>query len=402
VIGQNETQHDERLRRILAVTDAALSYLDPEALLGELLERVRALLDADTASFLLLDTDTQQLITVAAIGLEDEVTQGIRVDVGTGFAGRVAALKAPIIIDHVDASNVVSPVLQHRGLTTLVGVPMLAGGDVLGVLHVGTYAKRDFTEQDIALLQLVADRAGLASQTRQSLADRAATLALQRSLLPSRLPHPGGIDLAARYLPGHHLGVGGDWYDVFPLPSGHLGLVVGDVSGHGLRAAVVMGRLRSALRAYALEHEDPAEVLDRLDRKITHFEAGNLATVLYALLDPDRDKLRITLAGHPPPVLATRDGVASLLEMPADAPVGTGWRQPRHSTTVAFPEASTIAFYTDGLVERRGEVIDQGLHRLCEAIEPAPAEEVCRTVMARMDVARAHDDIALLVIHRES
>jgi phosphoserine phosphatase RsbU/P len=401
VIDQNGTQRDERLRRILAVTDAALSYLDTEALLTELLERVCGLLGADTAAFLLLDADTQQLTTVAAIGLEDEVTQGIRVNLGSGFAGRVAAAKVPMIIDHVDESNVASPVLSAKGLTTLVGVPMLAGGDVMGVLHVGTYAPREFTEQDVALLQLVADRAGLASQASQGLADRAATLALQRSLLPSRLPSPPGIDLAARYLPGHHLGIGGDWYDVFTLPSGHLGVVVGDVTGHGLRAAVVMGRLRSALRSYALEHDDPAEVLGRLDRKITHFETGNLATVLYALLEPDRGRLRVTSAGHPPPVLATPDGAPRPVFLPADAPVGAGWQLPRHSTTIDLPERSTIVLYTDGLVERRGEVIDQGIRRLCQAIDPSPAEFVCRTIMASMDVGAAQDDIALLAIHRE-
>jgi phosphoserine phosphatase RsbU/P len=401
VIDQNGTQRDERLRRILAVTDAALSYLDTESLLGELLERVRALLDADAAAFLLLDEESEQLITVAAIGLEDEVTQGIRVDVGSGFAGAVAATKAPIIVDHVDESSVVSPIIRDKGLATLVGVPMLAGGDVLGVLHVGTYTRRHFTEQDVALLQLVADRAGLASQARQTQADRAATLALQRSLLPGRLPRPEGIDLAARYVPGHQLGVGGDWYDVFPLPSGHLGVVVGDVSGHGLRAAVVMGRLRSALRSYALEHEDPAEVLTRLDRKITHFEAGNLATVLYALLAPDRETLLMTSAGHPPPVLAAPEGAPCPVVLPTDAPVGAGWRRPRHSTSVHLPKRSTIVLYTDGLVERRGEVIDEGIHRLCRAVDASPAEAVCRTVVARMDVGAAQDDIALLAIHRE-
>jgi putative methionine-R-sulfoxide reductase with GAF domain len=401
VIDQGGTQRDERLHRILAVTDAALSYLDAETLQNELLERVHALLGVDTAAFLLLDPDTQQLSTVAAIGLEDEVTQGIRVDVGAGFTGRVAATKAPIVIDDVDGASIVSPVLRAKGLTTLVGVPMLAGGDVLGVLHVGTYARRHFGEQDVALLQLVADRAGVASQAHQTMADRSATLALQHSLLPSRLPRPYGLELAARYRPGHRFGVGGDWYDVFLLPSGLLGVVVGDVSGHGLRAAVVMGRLRSALRSYALEHDDPAEVLTRLDRKITHFEAGNLATVLYATLGPDRTAWRIASAGHLPPVLAGPDRPPRLLTVPVDPLVGVRWQSPRHTTTIDFPERSTIVFYTDGLVERRGEPIDRGMRRLCQSVGPSPAESVCRTIMSSMDVTAAEDDVALLAIHRE-
>src|SRR5688572_17791934 len=130
------TERDERLRRIMAVTDSALSYLDTEALFGELLDRVRSLLGTDTAAFLLLDPGTRELTTVAAAGLEDEVIQGIRVAVGDGFAGKVAATKAPIIVDRVDETNVASPVLRAKGLTTLVGVPMRAGGEVTGVLHV--------------------------------------------------------------------------------------------------------------------------------------------------------------------------------------------------------------------------------------------------------------------------
>jgi phosphoserine phosphatase RsbU/P len=401
VIGQGAAERDERLRRILAVTDGALSQLDTETLLQELLDRVRALLNADTAAFMLLDQDTQQLVTVAAIGLEDEVIHGYRMDLGAGFVGRVAATSTPIIIDRVDESTVASPYLRNLGLATLVGVPMLSGGDVVGVLHLGTYEPHHYTEQDIALLQLVADRAGLASQARQTLAERAATLALQRSLIPSRLPQLPGIDLAARYLPGHRSGVGGDWYDVFTLPSGHLGVVVGDVAGHGLRAAVVMGRLRSALRAYALECDDPSEVLTRLDRKITHFEAGSIATVLYAMLSPDRTHFRISTSGHLPPVLAAPNDAPRALTLPVDVPVGTGWKVKRHSTAVEFVEGSTMILYTDGLVERRGEVIDQGIRRLCEAARAESAETVCRTVIASLDVAAAHDDIALLAVHRQ-
>src|SRR5262249_3215935 len=158
-------------------------------------------------------------VTVAAIGLEEEVRQGYRLDIGSGFVGRIARTRAPVIIDRVDASTVVSPILRRTGIRTLIGVPMLAADEVVGVLHLGTYATRTFTEQDVALLQLVADRAAMASRAGQAHADREATLALQRSLLPGLLPEVRGVDLAARYLPGHQLGVGGDWYDVFTLPS---------------------------------------------------------------------------------------------------------------------------------------------------------------------------------------
>src|SRR5213076_2919679 len=138
---------------------------------------------------------------------------------------------------------------------------------------------RAFTGDDMDLLQLAADRAALAVQALTAKLDRAATRTLQLSLLPSALPAVGGLEMAARYVPGTGK-VGGDWYDVFPLPSGGVCAVIGDVAGTGLQAAVIMGRIRSALRAYALEAADPADVLDRLDRKMRHFEPDAMATVL--------------------------------------------------------------------------------------------------------------------------
>lgn len=400
MIEQAPDAGSELLQRILAVTDAALSQLDSEALFQELLDRVCALLRSDTAAIMLVDADAKQLVTVAAVGLEAEVRQGFRVDIGAGFTGRVAATRAPVVLDKVDADAIASPVLRAAGISTLVGVPMVTGGAVVGVLHVGTYEPRQFTEQDVALLQLVAERAALASQASQHRADRAATLALQRGLLPSRLPEVAGIDLAARYLPGHKLGVGGDWYDVFVLPSGDLGVVVGDVSGHGLRSAVVMGRLRSALRSYALIEDDPAAVLTLLDRKIQHFEAGNVATVLYAKVSPRRHQMIVSIAGHLPPILAVPNRAGVLLPLPADLPVGLARPKARRSTVVDLPTGSTVVAYTDGLVERRGEVIDAGLQRLTNQVLAGPAESVCMAIMAGMDVGSVDDDIALLAIHR--
>ena len=239
---------EDKLRDIRSVTDAALSYLGADDLLTALLDRVKEILDADTVAVLLLDSSGRQLIATAASGLEEEVRQGVRIPVGRGFAGRIAAERRPVILDHVDHSNVLNPILLEKGIQSLVGVPLLVHGAVIGVLHVGTVHNRVFTADDAALLQLAADRAALAVQSLRSREDRAATAALQRSLLPSALPAVGGVEIAARYVPGDGQ-VGGDWYDVFPLPWGELGVVVGDVAGSGLEAAVVMGRMRSALRA---------------------------------------------------------------------------------------------------------------------------------------------------------
>ncbi|HEX7746782.1 MAG TPA: GAF domain-containing SpoIIE family protein phosphatase [Micromonosporaceae bacterium] len=401
MIDEKGSESDDRLRRIEAVMDATLSMLDVEDLLDELLDRVRDVVRVDTAAILLLDKHAQQLVATAAKGLEEEVRQGFRISVGRGFAGRIARDKQPVMLDNVTAADVVNPILLDKGIRSLLGVPMFAGGEVIGVLHVGCRNPHQFTEDDVRLLQLAADRASLASQTRASSMDRTAALALQRSLLPTHLPDAPGVDMAARYVPGHGAGVGGDWYDVFTLPSGWLGVVIGDVSGHGLRSAVVMGRLRSALRAYALVCDDPASALTLLDRKIRHFEAGNLATVLYAMISPDRATIEISLAGHLQPVLAAPGQAAGTLHVPVDLPLGIGPRQPaRRRTQVAFPSEAVLICYTDGLVERRGEVIDVGIERLCAAVEPGPAETVCARIMTALAAEQPTDDIALLTIAR--
>ncbi|MET8360264.1 GAF domain-containing SpoIIE family protein phosphatase [Micromonospora sp. NPDC005171] len=390
---------DERLRSIEFVTDAALSQLGVTDLLEELLDRVREVLGVETAEILLLDVHAQQFVTAASKGLGEDVRPGSRIPVGRGLAGRVAQEMQPVILDEVAADSD-DQILSGRQARALLGVPMLAGGEVIGVILVGCDRPRRYTGADVQLLQLAADRASLATRTQASGLDRTAALALQRSLLPTHLPQAPGVDMAARYVPGHDAGVGGDWYDVFTLPSGWLGVVIGDVSGHGLPAAVVMGRLRSALRAYALVCDDPASALTLLDRKIHHFETGNLATVLYAVISPDRTTMQVSLAGHLSPVLAAPGRPAEILTLPVDLPLGVGPRQPaRRYTEVAFPSDAVLVCYTDGLIERRGEVIDVGMDRLRAAVEPVPAETVCARIMTTLAAEQTTDDIALLAIH---
>jgi len=392
---------EDRLRDIQSITDAALSRLDDRELLAELLDRTREILEADTAAVLLLDFSSGQLIATAAAGLEEEVRQGVRIPVGRGFAGRIAAERQPVILDHVDHTTVLNPILWAKGIRSMMGVPMVASGRVIGVLHIGSLTPRQFTGQDVELLQLTADRAAAAVQSMTAQADRLAAAALQRSLVPSALPVVAGVDMAARYIPGSG-GVGGDWYDVFTLPSAELCVVIGDVAGSGLAAAVIMGRMRSALRAYALETSDPAEVLSRLDRKMQHFEPDALATVLYAVIDPGLDRMRVCLAGHFPPVIAHRGQAAELTRVTAGLMIGAAPGAQRLVTTVQIPPGTLLCFYTDGLIERPFEVIDDGLARLCQAVTAEPPDAACSAVMrALVGSEPARDDIALLMIRRQ-
>jgi phosphoserine phosphatase RsbU/P len=393
---------EARLQAIQSITDAALSGLDEGELLEALLNRVREILQADTAAVLLLDDSSGQLIATAAAGLEEEVNQGVRIPVGRGFAGRIAADHRPVILDHVDHTTVLNPILWAKGIRSMMGVPMVAGGRVIGVMHVGSLNSRRFTSADVQLLQLAADRAAAAVQSMNTQTDRLTAAALQRSLVPAALPGVTGAELAARYIPGHG-GVGGDWYDVFTLPSGEPCVVMGDVAGSGLKAAVIMGRMRSALRAYALETSDPGEVLDRLDRKMQHFEPQAMATVLYAVIDPSLEQMRVSLAGHLPPVIAAPGQPAELARVRPGLMIGVSPGVRRPVTTVPIPPGALACFYTDGLVERPGEPIDDGLARLCRAVRPEPAEAACAAVMLELVGSNLpRDDIALLVLLRQA
>jgi phosphoserine phosphatase RsbU/P len=391
---------EARLRDFQSITDAALSRLDDRDLLAELMDRTRGVLQADTAAVLLLDFASGQLIATAAAGLEEEVRQGVRIPVGRGFAGRIAAEHKPVVLDRVDHTTVMNPILWAKGIQSMVGVPMVAGGRVIGVLHVGSLTPRRFTRDEVELLQLAAARAAAAVLSMTAQADRVAVTALQRSLVPSALPAVAGMEMAARYIPGSGA-VGGDWYDVFTLSAGHACVAVGDVAGSGLNAAVIMGRMRSALRAYALETADPAEVLSRLDRKMQHFEPDALATVLYAVIEPELDQMRVAMAGHFPPVIARPGQPAELADVQTGALIGVVPDAQRPVTTVAIPPGALLCFFTDGLVERPGEVIDDGLDRLCRAMTAEPPQAACAAVMgALVGNEPAHDDIALLMIRR--
>lgn len=395
----NQQPATDRLRRIELVTEPSLGHLDVEELLDELLERVRELLDVDTAAVLLLDPSGSELVATAAHGIEEEVQQGVRVPLGRGFAGRIAADKRPVVIERVDHTNVINPLLRDRGIQSLLGVPLLSAGSVLGVMHVGTLRQRTFTEDDVQLLQLVAERVTVATQSRRSAIEHSAARALQRSLLPGALPSIPGVSIAARYVAGEAAGLGGDWYDAFPLPSGGLFLVIGDVVGRGLRAAVVMGRLRSTVRAYALTDPDPARVLSLLDQKIQYFEPGEMATVLVAIFHPTLDKVEISCAGHPPPVLAPPDAPAGLVDLAVDPPIGVRPALVRRSTTIEIPDGAVMCFYTDGLVERRGVDIDERFAQLCASVFADEADSVCTAVMRSLVGSEsASDDIALIAL----
>ncbi|WP_370965157.1 PP2C family protein-serine/threonine phosphatase [Amycolatopsis sp. cg9] len=395
--------HD-RLRLVETIIGAPAGHLVLAEVLVETLQRLREVMAVDTATVLRYQPSARQLVAFAAAGIEEEVHQGVRIPVGSGFAGRVALERVPVILDQVDETTVVNSLLWERGLHSMLGVPMIAGSELVGVLHVGSVEPRPFGEPDVATMQLLADRLATAIQLEAREENRTATVALQRSLLPSSLPEVPGLSFGARYVPGAETGLGGDWYDLFTLPGDRIGVVMGDVSGHGLDAAVIMGRLRSALRAYALDCESPAEVLAKLDRKANHFEHGAMATVAYGIIGPGREAVTLSLAGHLPPVLAVPGAAGRLVDVPPDPPIGLTIGEPeRRMTIVDLPPGSVLAFYTDGLVERRDRPVDTGMRLLADTVYAGEPERLCAQIMAALIGGRAaQDDVALLTIQRRA
>jgi len=373
-----------------------------------LIENVRVVMGSDTATLLLLDETGTVLEPAASAGLGRRWRGATHVPVGSGFAGRVAARREPVVLNEVNEVSVLNPILRDFGLRRLLGVPVFGSDGVLGVLHVGSLVERTFTADDTRRLELAATEIGERLSDRTEDDAHLAALALQRSLLPAAPPLIDGLDIAVRYLPAEG-DLGGDWYDIFTLPTGKVGFVMGDVEGHGLRSAVAMGRLRSALRAYALDYDDPADVLHRLDRKLCYFENEVTATVVYAVLEPPFDVVTICSAGHPAPLIAPRGRPsAENLDIPTGLLLGVDPRHERQSEKLALSPGDALAFYTDGLIERRhrpGSHVDEDVQRLALVrktfVSGDNAETACTRIIAEgLGDDSVEDDVALVVVRR--
>jgi PAS domain S-box-containing protein len=394
----------QRIADLQLITEAALSHLGLEDLLPELLARICQALSIEDAAVLLLDDDGETLVLRAVRGVGD-VEVGYRLPVGTGFAGRVARERKTLVIGEGAHEYVVSPSLKDAKIESVIGVPLMLSGRVLGVLQVGSVQSRRFTGDEIALVELAGERAAMAiDHAHVYERERSISETLQRALLPSKLPHLESMRTAVRYVPASGgVEIGGDWYDVIPLVNGDVGVVLGDVTGHGLEAAVLMAQLRHGLRAYALDGLEPAEIANRLDSLIYSPFLENLATLVYAAITPERT-LKYVNAGHLPPLVVAADGKTRLLEHQSGLPIGcrhpSGYRA--HVTELAPGE--TLILYSDGLVERRGESIDDGIARLRSVAIHGPADPqdlADHILRALQPGAGGEDDIALLVVRPE-
>ncbi|MGW1893246.1 SpoIIE family protein phosphatase [Streptomyces sp. NPDC002004] len=296
------------------------------------------------------------------------------------------------------------------GIHSLVTVPLQARGVVLGMANFWrAETSEPFDEEDASFAEELATRAAVCiDNARRYSREHSMAEALQRSLLPRVLPEQSALDVAYRYLPAQ-AGVGGDWFDVIPLPGARVALVVGDVVGHGMHAAATMGRLRTAVHNFSTLDLPPDELLGRLDELVGRIDleeqAGRTdgaglagATCLYAIYDPVGGRCTIARAGHPGPALVRPDGTVEFLQVPACLPLGLGG-MPFEATEVDLPEASRLVLFTDGLVEDRERDIDTGLDLLRDVLagQRRSPEQTCRDVLDAVLSPRQRDDVALLV-----
>ncbi|HEV7753807.1 MAG TPA: GAF domain-containing SpoIIE family protein phosphatase [Baekduia sp.] len=393
---EDAEEAERRLHRLEAVMLTGFTAQSLDAALERLLVLARDALGGSRAAILLVDDEDRTLRVRAALGMD---VVGELTPIGPGVSGAIAAAGRGLVFDDIAAVPGLAPA-HRRFRGSVAGVPLRLDGGVIGVLHVSTTEVGRFGERDLRILEAVGDRAALAighAQLRER--ERRIAETLQRSLLPQMLPSAAGLVLRARYLPrGAEGPVGGDFYDAVPLPGGRLGLAIGDVAGKGLNAAAAMGQVRAALHAYALEDEEPGSVLDRLDRFVAAMDVT--ATALLVIVDGGGD-MAIASAGHPPAVLLDAAG-ARLITGALGPPLGAaveGRGQERHR----LGAGARMLLYTDGLVERRDEGLDQSLEALRAVAAGAPPDldELCDRVLTAMAPdGEWPDDVALLAVRR--
>jgi serine phosphatase RsbU (regulator of sigma subunit)/anti-sigma regulatory factor (Ser/Thr protein kinase) len=391
-----------RARRLQGVIDATFSSVSLDEFLRQLLDRLREALGAETATLLTVDEAGEALVVRQSVGWPG--AQGLTVPFGSGFAGRIAETRMHDAVRDVAQVGLAGAGDLPPGVVSIAGAPLLVEGALVGVLQVGSRTPRGFDEEDVMLLRLVAARAAISVERGQAHEhEQAVAEALQRSLLPGRLPTIDGIETAARYVPGTvGLEIGGDWYDVFELEDGSVGITVGDVMGRGIQAAASMGHLRHVVRAYALECLGPAETLARLDRIASESEI--FATVVYAILSPDRMTMRLANAGHPPPLVRTPHGSVRRLDDGRSLPIGSGAGAMFAEATIDVEPDSSLIFYTDGLVERREESIDTGIDRLAALIGGgrSSAHHLVDGIIEELADGAQPDDRAILAVRLQN
>ena len=401
----------ERARRVQGVTVALSEALTVEQVTTVMGRHVRSALGA--AGLVLSLVEGGDRLRVAWVeGYDESVYEAVgdlAVDAELPLA-QVVKRRAPLFYDspeaYLDGHPERAELLRLSGKRAWAFLPLVVSGRAVGSLGVGFSAERRFADEERALLATLAGACAQAlERARLYEQERDTARALQRNLLPSRLPELSEASVAARYRPsGDGAEAGGDWYEVLALPGGGVGVAIGDVAGHGTRAAAVMGHLRNALRAYAVEGHPPAGVVERANRFLTALEPGEMATCCYLEFHPQDGTATVVRAGHPLPLLVQPGRAAVLVDVGGGLPFGVDAGAAYAETTVLLPPGARLVLYTDGLVESAALPLTEGLDRLVAAASAcagAGSEALADHLLSVLGAGEACDDVALLVLRYE-
>ena len=418
-----DRRREEERQRTLAELGAALEEAESSR---ARMQRLVELVVADLADYATIElTGGDGRIALAAAAARDAAAGAklralrqrhrLAADAPSGIA-RVLATGEPDLIEQIDDAGAQDagavegslPFLRAIGASSYMAVPLRArGGRVGALVLVRTEPGRHYGREDLELASEIASRAALAIEAaRVYERDHEIAVSLQQALLPPALDEVAGLAVATRYEAGHeHLQIGGDWYDAVRLPDGRILFAVGDVVGRGLPAAAAMSRLQTALAALAPAARGPAELVERLERFATEVAGAEFATVAAAMLDPVTGELRYATAGHPPPLLVLPDGETRYLDDAPSAPLCGLGPMTRQEGRVVLTDGTLLVLYTDGLIERRGQLLDVGLERLAQSartLRGGAIGDLADGILAELTAGESlRDDIALLCVRLE-
>jgi GAF domain-containing protein len=390
-------ERSELLARLQGLTDAAGAARGLQALLDDLVAACAETFSADLAVIDLYDANGM---------LQRRASRGLAADwsreafrIAQGFGGPTPVREQTIAVGDLGSLGNADE-LHASGVRSLLAAPLIVDARLRGVVCVGAGQAGAYREPDRQLLAIAAERFAAAiaragDYERERLVARTLVAALQ----PARLPTVAGVRLAARYLPAER-GLGGDWYDVFRLPAGSLGVAIGDVVGHGIEPAAEAVRLRNALRGAVLEGHAPADVVAALNRHASWHPGAYASTVVYLELDAPTRRVRWASAGHVPGVV-TSDGEGAWLGIADGPPLGVTAAEAWPGAERTLAPGSRLVLFTDGLIERRAEPLDDGIDRVVAAAATAPdLERLCETALAQAPSPR-FDDLALIALELE-
>jgi serine phosphatase RsbU (regulator of sigma subunit)/anti-sigma regulatory factor (Ser/Thr protein kinase) len=401
---QRITDRAARLQRVAA---ALASARTPEDVAEVVVSEGVAALGAAGGSLLVPAEDGEHLAVPGAVGYGVELMDALREERLDAPLPAATALRTsePVWLESQYERDRQFPALRgfEARTVSMCAVPLVVGDSTLGALRFSFGVRRLFDEDERSfVLALAAQTASNLLRTRTYAAERQASLNLQRALLPEETPDVPGWDFAAFYSPAGDQQAGGDFYDVLPLDDGRVMAVVGDVMGRGIEAAAAMAQIRTMIRAYAIVEPDPLSVFDKVDRFFDLSGLSQLVTVLYFLIDTVHGTVKIGNAGHLPPILVDGSG-SRTVPTPVGTPFGVGGL-PREDCRITLAAGATLVVVTDGLVERRGEDIDQGIERVLSATATGTTLSatalVQRLLQPGIRSALQDDDVTILAMRR--